>query len=1018
MKRFYLISCLLVSSVSSFAQIEPNEKPEIPVDGKEYVLVNQAMSASQYMSRTSWDGALYFLGKDDSHYADYAFTAHKNDDNTWSFTLPGSREVETGDFDDDGNPIIETEDAPYYMVMPSGTANINFRQDIEATWKLDQKDYQYFNLILEDGHNYEALRTASLTPTGDLRMHLNAGCQYFVATYQDGPWYPDCYRGITETNDESTGDVLFAATDSISFLWGFVSVDRVPAYMLDYAAYKSLLDYESEYLGEGYEDYSEGFQSTFNTALQLYKSEEFNSETDGATISAILKKKVDFYNLIEEAQLLEEPSTALTTAINNAIASFKTVTSESEVDSAIDALRAAIQAFKEGTGDYTSMGKNMSFEDLSAQGGGETSSVSDVPVGWNMYINGVQVYTASEIRANGISTWCGVNSDSNGSGKDGNESFGIWNGGIPTFELSQTIEGLENGTYIVSAGLMAGDNGSGSRMTTQRIFGNLNSTYYADPDFYNPEALIQSEVYAFASNPQVQTDTELYPVEVRAYVYDGTLTFGVRTDGNLAACYRTSGNPAGGDGWFKVDNFRIQKVGYVGEDAANVANHFINVISSYLDEEVFSKSLEDELKSVMSGEVDPSTPSSEINNIITTLKDKIPEIESSIDLYKKLWSAVEDGISALDDYSYTPSAEAVLIPAVSDGEVAYDERTSSDEEINEIISNIYAAIAQVKSEAVQVGEYANVIINGSFEDLSAQNNVSSGSAENPPAGWTLVLNGMECSSRSQYSEAGASFGWCAINEGDGINAVDLDGNTWTHQYTDGTHLWGIWCENVPDVELSQTVLGLPAGTYTLSCDVVVEWNWGGKCLTTQRIFANRYVKMFGSDEYYLSTDEEESIILNPALATADMDNAFACDSEYPEAEYKHLSYAGYTQTTDYHETSCPRHMELTFGLLDGEDLKFGFRTNNVDVETGAPFSYPSAGWFKLDNFRLLYESADVPEGADATRINDISNGNVSVVGQQYYSLSGSEISRPQRGINIVKTIMSDGSVRTRKVFVK
>lgn len=1019
MKQLYLTLCLLTCTLVSFAQLEPNVKPEVPVDGHQYVLVNQNQSVDQYMSRTSWDGAIYFLGKNDSHYADHAFTAVKNSDGTWSFTLPGTKEVETGDYDEGGDPITETVDAPFYMVMPSGSPNINFKQDNVATWYLEAKENNFYQMVLKEGHNSAAMSMAPFTTTGDLRMHLNNGNQYFVVSYYGGPYYPDCWGGITETDDENTGDVYFAANDSITFEWGFVSVDNLPAYMGDLQAYRALKAYEDEYLSEeGYEDYKDGFTASYQAALAIYKSDDYIWEEDAATVSDILNKKVNFYNLIEEALYIDEPTPSLTSAIENAIASFKTVASISEVEAAYNTLLNAIQAFKEGSGDYTSMGKNMSFEDLSSQGGGETSSVSNVPTGWNMYINGVQVYTADEIRSNGITAWCGINSDSDGEAKDGNESFGIWTSGVPTFELSQTISDLENGTYIVSAGLMAGANGNGSRLTTQRIFGNLNSTYYGDEGLYDTDILDQSEVFAFAANPEVQTDRTLYPVEVRAFVYDGTLTFGVRTDGNIAATFRTSGNGAGGDGWFKVDNFTIQKVGYVGEDAAEVANHFINAIDKFVSEEVFEKALEDEVKPyIANGEVDPDTPESEIIAAILTLKDKIPPISSSIEAYKKLWEAIDEGLVILDDYSYAPSAETVLSPAISDAQEAYDERTVNEEQIEELIKAINEAITTVKSEAVQEGEYANVIANGSFEDQSSQNNRNSDGVENPPAGWSLVFNGIECTSRSEYGAAGVNVGWCAINGGDNIDATDLEGNHWNHQYTDGEHVWGIWGANIPDVELYQVIKGLPAGTYTLSCDMVVEWNWGGQCLTTQRIFANKYVKMFGAEELYTTLDEETSeVILKPSLVTPDMQTAFLCDTEYPEAEYMHLGFAGYTQTQSYNETSCPRHIELTFGLLEGEDLKIGFRTNNVDAIQETPHPYDSAGWFKLDNFQLLYESATVPEGAEATNIFTIENG-TSVVGQQFYTLSGSAISHPQRGINIIKIFMSDGSVKTSKVLI-
>ena len=90
MKKFLLLSSLLVSTLVANAQVTPKVQPERPVSGNKYVLVNKAQTPTQYMSRTSWDGALYFLGESDSHYADYALTAIQNADGTWAFSLPNA----------------------------------------------------------------------------------------------------------------------------------------------------------------------------------------------------------------------------------------------------------------------------------------------------------------------------------------------------------------------------------------------------------------------------------------------------------------------------------------------------------------------------------------------------------------------------------------------------------------------------------------------------------------------------------------------------------------------------------------------------------------------------------------------------------------------------------------------------------------------------------------------------------------------------------------------------------------
>ncbi len=955
MKRIYMTLFSLVCSLYAMAQVEQHVKPETLTDGGVYVLVNKVMRPDQYMSRTSWDGAFYFLGESDSNYANYALTAIKNDDGTWSFTLEGSTTYDTGEIDEEGNAVMATYEGPLYFGVPATinnqpTNNVNAILVDPVKWTCESsKEYPgFYQLIAGEG-------TKNTNCIG-LKLHLNAGSQYAIINEPTNSWYPDFAGGVTRDYDESTGNETITINDSTSFNWGFVKVDDIPAYMGDLAASKSINDFYEKFIASGdYEDYADGFNASYNAAAKLYNDADYNWEEDPATISSMLSTKESFYNEIDAAELIDDPTPALTSAINNAKNSFKTATSVSELESAIAALKSAVAAFKEGIGDLTSLGTNMSFEDLSAQGGSQTSNVADVPVGWNMFINGSQVQTASEIRPY-IANWCGVNNDAEGEGMDGALAFGIWTSGIPKFELSQQLTGLETGTYIVSAGLMAGANGNGSRLTTQRIFGNLNSAYYGDESMYDTDAFDQSEVYSFAGNAEIQTDRELRNVSVRAYVYDGTLTFGVRTDNNIAATFRSSGNPAGGDGWFKVDNFTIQKVGYDGNDAAAVANHFIGALQNYIDNDIFEKALEEEIKSVIpSGGVDASTPVDEINNIIVTLKDRIPEVESSVAAYQRLSEAVENAYTESEEYSYTPSYETVFSPALEVCEVTLDERTANEGQIEEMIANLNEAIQKMKSEGIQVGEYTAVIKNGSFEDRSAQGNNNSDGVVNPPAGWSLKLNGMDCLTSADYSKTGASMGWCAINSGDAINNDDVNGVHWNNQYTDGTHLWGIWAGNVPEVELYQTISGLPAGTYVLSCDMVVQWNWGGQCLTTQRIFANDYVQMFGAEDTYSSHPND----------TQDMTIAIGIDESYPDATYKHMTYAGHYQSEKEGITNCPRHLELTFGLVEGQDLKFGFRTNNVDVETGTAHPYDSAGWFKLDNFQLLYLSEEVPEGADA-----------------------------------------------------
>lgn len=994
----------LVASISMNAQVAPKVLPETPVNGKSYILVNKAQSAEQYTSRTTWDGALYFLGEEASHYLDYALTAIDNGNGTWSFSIP---KISTDEF---GN----TTELPYYMVIPEGSPNVNVNADEPVEWKLDKKDNGFYNIIAGAGNNYSLFQSAEMTPTKDIRIHLNNGGQYFVATYYGNSWFPDCMGGVTQTDDEATGNLYFEANDSTSFCWGFVSPERIDSYYQDLQAVATINNFYNKY--KDLEGFSEGFLKSYNACADMYTSSEYNEE-DIPVIKSMISNKIAFYNEIEKAASLNESDDpALAMAITKAVEAFATAVSPAELESAISALQDAEKAYSEGTGDITAYGTNMSFEDLSAQGGNQSSSVAGAPVGWNVYINGKQAITASDVSSSGISAWHGVNNDAEGEIMDGAMIFGIWNGSIPTYELSQTISGLENGTYEITAGLMAGSNGNGSRLTTQRIFGNLNSTYYGSDFDYNIDLLDNSEVFDFACNEIISTDREMRPVTVNAFVYDGTLTFGVRTDGNYAAANRDGGNGAGGDGWFKTDNFKIVNKGYIAEDAVAIYNHYQNIISQFEGLQM-AKKVQEQIEAATLGEITVDNSQDEIIGAILNAKELVVVAGASVKAYDKLFNAIELHYGYVDQYQ-KKTGIGEYADVVDEAYAAYEDMTAEDEAaVDSIIAALNEALkACIQSDDIEEGaDLTEYIQNPSFEDLSSQNNNNSDGVANPPVGWNIYVEGNKCETSSDLNKNGVN-NWCAINRGDNLNDVyNTQGDPVYNQYTDGDHLWGIWSGAVPVLELSQTIEGLPAGAYTLTADIVVQNDWAGMNLGMQRLFANDYVTMYGAEEDYIQTWDDESHASFPE----DVLIAEAIDKNLEGTEgytLKHLNFAGNYSPENYGASSAPYTTTVQFGLPTKGDVTFGVRTSRISATDGLLSGQASLGWLKVDNFHLTYESFEVPIGADAngesTSVENIKNNEKVAVG--FYSINGTRLAAPQKGINIVK--MSNGAVS--KVLVK
>jgi len=217
-------------------------------------------------------------------------------------------------------------------------------------------------------------------------------------------------------------------------------------------------------------------------------------------------------------------------------------------------------------------------------------------------------------------------------------------------------------------------------------------------------------------------------------------------------------------------------------------------------------------------------------------------------------------------------------------------------------------------------------------------------------------------------------------------------------------LWGIWTANIPDVELSQTLTGLPMGTYILTADVMVQNNWAGDNITTQRIFANGYMQMFSTEEAHALNLPED------AQALAQL------DAEYPDQAVPFLTYAGYTCESGDRTTDLLHTMTVTFDVHEDGIAHIGFRTNNVNVDgvSRDEGGRDGQGWFKVDNFTLYYDSEEVISSIKCIDVE----GAATVSACEYYNVNGVRMATMQPGLNIIKQVMNNGTVKVSKVMVK
>lgn len=855
-KTFTLI--LLLSMFLCGTHAWALDEPVIPAttltDGGTYVMMN-SQSPKWYMTRTSWDGAIY-LTTDEVAYKSIAFTAHMVDVSTVSDSIKEIAKNASG--------VDYTGTLWYFTIKDSVYVGNN-----DATGNLINTNYisTPYYWIVKDGAaaNYYDIRSFTRYQSLD----LNAGGQYFVLF------------------DDENADRSYAQNK-----WAFLSLDAQANYIAKWGLYNEI-----------------------NTATE-------KNTTSDPTLTAAIATATTVYN---NAQATTED---LTTAIAN--------------------LKTAVAVYEQSKGDITNKLVNPSFEDLSSQNNATTTSVANPPTGWNIIVNGTACATADEIKAAGLTGWCGVNADIDAT-KDGSYGFGIWNQNIPEFEISQTITGLDRGTYTVSCGLMGSSNSSGSRLTTQRVFANNNSTYFGHPTDYSASNLASDEISTYGEYDETMNDQgPLQTCSTKVYVYDGTLKVGIRTNGVSS----DGSQNGGGRGWFKADNFKVVNNGYSASDAMNTLKSYISIgetlVDGYMEEKLCDNFLN--LISDATDYTKSSTTTPEgIDNMIIKLTSNISVVKKTVSAYKDFSVALQDANNNLTTYN-SLSGIFTYSDLYGQWSDAYDSRSVNADSIAKILTQMSDALAELKRSGVKANtDITNLITNPSFETGNYN-------------GWTL---------------SSKSLTWCGVN---------TDGDAATKN---GSYIFGIWNNPIPNFELSQTISGLQGGYYKVTCGLMGSANGGGSRMTTQRLFINNNVQYFGSETDY---------------------NAAALDSLFP-AEKR--TFAGHVEgTTD----ACTLEaMEATTAINTGDALKIGIRTSGdlTAVNNRAANGAGGDGWFKCDNFTLTCIA--LQEGAG---INGTEGTIKSVAKTQIYDLNGIQRSTLRKGINILKYTMTDGSSRTSKIIVK
>ena len=201
-------------------------------------------------------------------------------------------------------------------------------------------------------------------------------------------------------------------------------------------------------------------------------------------------------------------------------------------------MKNAVRTYRNSIVSYTTLIVNPDFEYKSAGVLNDGTTFRGIPYGWSS--NGTLIGNSF-----------GINSYA--SNYSGSNLFWINSTPMPAkFELYQVINNLSEGEYTVRCRLAS----FVGQLTNVRLFANNNVQYYGYPADYNKN-LSANEVNTFGDNTgSINTSALLQEMNVNVTIAKGqSLRLGILS-GNM----KSDGTAAtDNSGWFKVDNFRLEK---------------------------------------------------------------------------------------------------------------------------------------------------------------------------------------------------------------------------------------------------------------------------------------------------------------------------------------------------------------------------------------------------------------------------------------------------------------------------
>lgn len=543
-----------------------------------------------------------------------------------------------------------------------------------------------------------------------------------------------------------------------------------------------------------------------------------------------------------------------------------------------------------------------------------------------------------------------------------------------TFNLYQDITNIPDGVYEITVQAMhrVDNNDNASKLypndvneITACLYGNDITAKFASPYSYG-----MSEQKVTSNNADYAFNGKYIPNSMEGFSYACedesaylTKVYALVTDGTLRVGVKEEARPAGhSSDWAIWDNFRITYKGTGSDALQSCITPLIKQANALLEGKMY-EGAKSSLKKAVAAVQSEAT----MDNI-KALSLEIKTAQTAVEAYKPLAIAIENVKARYESNETTATtsakAKAIYNASLKTSEDAYNNGTVAEE-------NIEAAIKELNKGYTQYFIYDVVAAaeNGASVDISKViNNYDFATMDK--TGWTIKV-----------TQKVAGF-----QKNNNIKAVEFYDNK--------------------GFDLYQELVGMPAGTYKLSARAYYRLKSGGNIDDVVNAFV-----------YYANSKEADA----EPVAKADVKSIYTGAITKDDLGKVNLtSTDGMSQYNGSYYV--PNDMITGQRFLTSDEIgpKYDSKEITFDYDGTSPFYIGVANtnkekgndWTFVKSFKLSY----VKGTTGIENINGEKAGDV--VSTKIYDINGVQYNSLKPGVNIVKSVMSDGSVKVRKVVVK